>query len=242
MFRSAYRGPGDALDGSGRRPVIFDVIGPDRETSLLGDLKLVLHVNPNSMRWSYQRVIERTQTEGGWVEAHWGSAPTEVSFEAATGGFMRLYAGLVATTGPTASNDLLPASQRALDVGGTRRETIAYDKYLDLLALFRFNGSIYDSAGNIALQGQVRIIYDGGSWWGWFSTFEVEESSEKPYQFKLTAAFTVDRETHRVRGGVPYTPAPQSTASRPPSGAGAAPGTQAPAPIPPPAAFRPAGR
>lgn len=208
IIRSAFSSPADEFDRSGRRPVVFDILGPDQQTSLLGDLKLVLHANPTSMQWSYQKVIERVQTRGGWVEFHWGSSPTSVSFESVTGGFVRLGSGLSNVTGPGPSNELLPPSLRAIDTGGTRRETISYEKYLDLLALFYFNGSIYDSAGNIAYQGSVRITYDGGTWDGWFVSFKVTEAAEKPYQFSLSAEFTVNREHHRMR----------STAGRPSNG------------------------
>ena len=79
----------------GRRPVIFDILAPDRETSLLPDgLRLVLHVNPRSMSLSYSKLTQRTQTRGGFVEFHWGDAAEEITFTAATGGFMRLYSGL----------------------------------------------------------------------------------------------------------------------------------------------------
>jgi hypothetical protein len=198
--KSAFQSPLDEFDGSGKRPVVFDIIGPDRVTSLLPpDLKLVLHVNPTSMSFTYAKTISRQQTLAGFVEYHWGSNPTEISFNMATGGFVRLYTGLSNITGPTPSNDKLPPSMQAVDVNGTRRETIAYDKYLDMLALFHNNGAIYDSRGVIAFQGQILCTYDGGSWWGWFTTFGVEETAEKPYQFTLNAAFTVERELHRVK-------------------------------------------
>jgi hypothetical protein len=84
----------------GRRPVIFDVVKSDRETSLLPEgLRLVMHVNPSTMQLSYAKQTERTQTRGGFVEFHWGDAAEEITFDAATGGFMRLYAGLSNITG-----------------------------------------------------------------------------------------------------------------------------------------------
>ena len=223
LIKSAFNSPLDEFDGSGKRPVVFDIIGPDRVTSLLPpDLKLVLHVNPSSMGFQYAKTISRQQTMAGWVEYHWGSNPTEISFSMATGGFVRLYSGLSNITGPTPSNNKLPPNMQAKDAGGTRRESIAYDKYLDMLALFHNNGAIYDSRGSIAFQGQVLVTYDGGAWWGWFTTFTVEESAEKPYQFMLTANFTVDREVHRTKSTyVPKntTRGPNSPAPVAPSGA-----------------------
>jgi hypothetical protein len=234
QIKSAFQSPFDEFDGSGKRPVVFDIIGPDRVTSLLPpDLKMVLHVNPTSMGFTYAKTISRQQTMRGFVEYHWGSNPTEITFSMATGGFVRLYSGLSNVTGPTPSNKLLPPGMQAVSTGGTRRQTIAYDKYLDLLSLFHNNGAIYDIRGTIAFQGQILITYDGGSWWGWFSSFSVEESAEKPYQFTLNANFTVERELHRVKSMyVPpstalgaSTTGPTTTGATTPDGAAATAGT-----------------
>lgn len=200
-IRSAFDSSQDASTGLGKRPVVFDILGPDRQTSLLPDyLKMVLHVNPSTLSFSYSKVVERTQTQGGFVEFHWGTAPGEISINAATGGFIRLHSGLSNITGPTPSNNAIrPTTMQARDLGGTRRDSIAYDKYLDLLALFKNNGSIYDSNGNIAFQGQIVMAFDGSVWYGWFTSFSVEETAEKPYQFDLTANFIIDREKHSLR-------------------------------------------
>lgn len=181
VFRSAFTSPLDESLGSGKRPVVFDILGPDWTTSILpDDLRMVLHVNPSTMSLQYNRQVDRIQTRGGYVEQHWGDSTSEINFEQATGGFMRLQTGLSNITNPA--------------YGGTRRETIAYDKYLDLLALFHNNGSVYDSKGSIVLQGILKITFDGGVYLGWFSTFTVTESSEKPYQFQISSSFTVHRE------------------------------------------------
>lgn len=173
-------------DRPGVKPVVFDVLGPDRVTSLLPDgLKLVLHVNPKTMRLTYKRNTIRIQTKGGYVLQHWGNSPTDMTLEMSTGGFMRLGGGLSNVTGGFGS----------LDVGGTRRETLAHDRYQDLLALFHHNGAVYDSHGGIALQGQIRVTFDGASYYGWFNSFSVSESSSAPYQFALSAGFTIEHET-----------------------------------------------
>lgn len=199
MFRSAFTSWQDADLGMGRRPVILDILGPDWETSLLPEeLKMVLHVNPSTMSFSHQKVTERIQTRGGYVEQHWGDGNTEISFEMATGGFMRLYTGLSYTTSPEVT-------------GGTRRETIAYDKYLDLLALFHNNGAVYDSRGAIVLQGIIKITFDEGVYYGWFNSFSVQEAAEKPYQFALSAGFTVNKEQLTLRTTVSSTTATATT-------------------------------
>lgn len=194
VFTSAFQSPDDEYSDMGKRPVVFDIIGPDWETSILPDyLKMVLHVNPISMNISYASVIERIQTRGGFVEQHWGEGVRGLDFNMSTGGFMRLYSGLSNITG----------GPGAIDTGGTRRQTIAYDKYLDLMGLFHNNGSVYDTTGKIVFQGIIKVSFDGGIYFGWFSDFSVNESAEKPYQFALTAKFSIDHEVQRFRS-MPY--------------------------------------
>lgn len=200
IIKSAFTDEFDEVSDKGIRPVIFDIIAPDGVTSMLPEgHRLVLHVNPKSMSISMTKLIERIQTMGGWVEQHWGDVPGEISFEAATGGFMRLYTGLSNVTGPSHHNDRLPEKLKAMDTGGTRRETIAYDKYLDLLALFHCNGSIYDADGNIITQGKIKISFDGHHFFGWFTNFTVQEEAEQPYQFNLSATFQVEKSHHEMK-------------------------------------------
>jgi len=188
VFKSAFVSAEDEFDGQGVRPVVFDILGPDLSTSILpSDVRMVLHVNPSSMGMNYSKQTERIQTKGGFVEQHWGEAARAISFNMATGGFKRLYTGLSNVTGG------------GFDTGGTRRETIAYDKFLDMLALFHNNGSIYDATGQIVFQGIIKVTFDGGVYLGWFQTFTVGEAAEKPYQFDLTAEFTVAHEVLRIR-------------------------------------------
>lgn len=188
VFRSAFHSPEDELLGQGICPVVFDILAPDLATSLLPEgLRMVLHINPSTMSFSYAQQISRIQTKGGFVEQHWGEAARSISFNMVTGGFKRLYSGLSNVTGG------------GYETGGTRRDTIAYDKYLDLLALFHNNGSIYDSSGQIAFQGVLKLTFDGGVYLGWFQSFNVTEAAEKPYQFDLSAEFTVAHEVLRVR-------------------------------------------
>ena len=191
VFRSAFQSADDETNSNlGIKPVVFDILGPDQETSLLPDyMKMVLHVNPSSMAVNYTKVIERIQTKGGFVEQHWGEGLDTLEFNMATGGFMRLYSGLSNITGGTGS----------IDTEGTRRESIAYDKYLDLLALSHNNGSIYDVTGKIVFQGAIKVTFDGGVYLGFFSDFSVDETADKPYQFTLTSSFTISREILKIR-------------------------------------------
>lgn len=181
IFRGAFTGAEDEFSGLGKRPVVFDVLAPDQETSLLpAGVKLVLHVNPSQLQVKYARKVERIQTRGGFVEQHWGDDTQQISFQMATGGFMRLYAGLSNITNPA--------------YGGTRRETLAYDSYLDMLSLFHNNGSIYDNNQQIIMQGIIKVTFDGGVFLGWFTSFNLTESAEKPYQFAMTAEMDISKE------------------------------------------------
>jgi len=196
VFKSSFTSWENEGDGSGKRPVVFDIVATDGETSLLpGDLKLVLHTNPRSMTFSYSKVIERIQTKGGWVEQHWGEGPATISIAAATGGMMRLFSGLSNTTGPGPGGGYDSGDQ---GLAG-RRQTIAYDKYLDILALFHNNANVYDARGTLVFQGMVKIMFDGGTHYGWFNSFSVTEAAEKPYQFELSAEFQIHREEYSLR-------------------------------------------
>lgn len=196
---SAFQSASDGALGLGKTPVVFDIIGAGGTSILPDGLKMVLHVNPRSMQFSYENVIEVIQTRGGHVEQHWGSAPTTIAFEQATGGFVRLYTGVTSVTGPGPANSRLPESSQATGLGGTRRDTIAYDKYLDLLALYYNNGAVYDRAGNVFYQGKVKVMFDGGTYYGYIESFSVSEEVDQPYQFSVSFSFKVEREAHMLR-------------------------------------------
>ena len=195
IFTDAFQSPQDEFNPAlGIKPVVFDILAPDLTTSILPDAyKLVLHVNPESMTPTYSKEITRIPTRGGYVEQHWGEGARSLDFQMVTGGFMRLYTGLSNITGGTG----------AYDAGGTRRETLAYDRYLDMLALFRNNGGVYDATGKLVFQGILSVSFDGGQYFGWFTTFSVDESADKPYQFTFSANFTIDHEIQKFRSLTP---------------------------------------
>jgi len=179
---SAFNGPDDGALRVNKTPLVFDVLGPDHQTSMLPDgVRLVLHCNPSSLKISKQRQVSRMQTLAGFVEQHWGDATQEVSADGTTGGFVRLYTGVTSAT------------SFALN-GGSRRETVAYDKYLDLLALFHSNAAIFDAFGNIAVQGILKLTFDEGIYLGWLQNFSVSESAETPYRFTYSFSFLVHYE------------------------------------------------
>jgi hypothetical protein len=104
-----------------------------------------------------------------------------------TGGFKRLYVGLIGGITPPALT------------GGTRRETLAYDSYLDMLALFHNNASIYDLRGQVIAQGVIKMTFDGGVYLGWFASFSVTENADNPFKFTMSGEFTVSKELQTWR-------------------------------------------
>ena len=206
----------------GIRPFVFDIVAPDGVTSLLpDDVKMTLHANPKNISFSYEKKHEISPTLSGWVEYYWGDNPTTISLEASSGAFIRPYTGLSAVTGPvtippnsqtsttyteSVGGDGPPkpkATTIGTSIGGTRRETITYDKYLDLLALFHNNGSIYDQTGRVIVQGKIKMIFDGGVWFGWFQSFSVTDDANTPYSFNVSLSMQVEREYHGVRTQMP---------------------------------------
>jgi hypothetical protein len=187
LFSTSFpNGEFDEFSKDGKRPVIFDVVDPEGESLLPEGVRLVLKVNPTSMSIKYAQTINRIQTRGGFVEQHWGDGEISIDFEMVTGYFMRVYIGTVSNTDPAVS-------------GVSRRDTLGYDSYLDMLSLFHNNGSIFDIEGNIVLQGKVKITFDGGIYTGWFSSFNVSEDATKPYMFTMSASFTCAEELQNWR-------------------------------------------
>lgn len=165
----AYTHP--AATRKGPIPMAFQVTSPFNRNVLLLPHALVLHVNPNSLEERHQHKVERIQTYGGWVEQHWGSELTEISAGGSTGAFMNIYTGLTSVL---------------------RQRTIAWDRYRDLLELYYNNAALHDPFGNIVLQGQILLMYDRGSYLGTFRTFDMEETDDAPFSFKLNWTFKVE--------------------------------------------------
>lgn len=155
----------------GAIPMAFQITSPFNRNTLLLPHALVMHVNPSSFEESYQHKIERIQTRGGFVEQHWGSELTQISASASTGAFMNIYTGLTSVL---------------------RQRTIAWDRYRDLYDLFMNNGSVYDPFGNIVLQGNVLLMFDRGNYLGTFRSFDMEETDDSPFAFKLNWTFKVE--------------------------------------------------
>jgi hypothetical protein len=149
----------------------FQVTSPFNRTRILLPHTLVLHVNPQSLNENYVQKIERIQTRGGWVEQHWGQDLIEITADGSTGTFMHIRTGLSSVL---------------------RQRTIAWDRYRDLHDLYLNNGSLYDPYGNIVLQGHIMLMYDRGTYLGTFRSFEVEETDDSPFAFRLNWSFKIE--------------------------------------------------
>jgi hypothetical protein len=140
---------------------------------------LVMHVNPQSLNETHTKKVERIQTRGGFVEQHWGDELSEISADGSTGAFVNVYTGLSSVL---------------------RQQTIAWDRYQDLYDLFHHNGSVYDPYGNIVLQGNVMLLYDRGTYIGYFRSFDVEETADAPFVFKVNWSFKVQEIILKIPG------------------------------------------
>jgi len=152
-------------------PMAFQVTSPINRMRVMMPHALVLHVNPTSISETHMQKIERFQTRGGWVEQHWGHELVEISVDQSTGAFMNIYTGLTSVL---------------------RQRTIAWDRYRDLHDLYKNNGSLHDPTGAIVLQGHILLMYDRGSYLGTFRSFDVSESEDSPFAFKLSWSFKIE--------------------------------------------------
>ena len=158
-------------------PMAFQVTSPFSTKRVLLPHALVMHINPQNYSEQHTKKIERIQTRGGFVEQHWGDDLTEITADGSTGSFMNIYTGLTSLL---------------------RQKTIAWDRYRDLHDLFRNNGSLYDPYGNIVLQGQIMLMYDRGTYIGTFRSFDVEETDDQPFAFKVSWTFKVEEELMKI--------------------------------------------
>lgn len=162
-------------------PMAFQVTSPFDPTKALLPHALVLHINPSSFSETHAKKIERIQTRGGFVEQHWPDDLSEISADGSTGAFMNLYTG---------SSSVL------------RQRTIAWDRFRDLYDLYHNNGSVYDPSGNIVLQGNILLMYDRGSYLGYFRSFDYEETDDSPFAFRMSWSFKVQQALVQLPGTI----------------------------------------
>jgi len=160
-------------------PMAFQVTSPFNSRRALLPHALVMHVNPQNYSENHVKRVERIQTRGGFVEQHWGDELTEINGDGSTGAFMNIYTGLSSVL---------------------RQKTIAWDRYRDLHDLYRNNGSVYDPYGSIVLQGHIMLMYDRGTYIGYFQSLDVQESDDQPFAFQVSWTFKVEEEIMKIPG------------------------------------------
>lgn len=132
---------------------------------------MVMHINPETWEESYTKLINRTMTRGGFVEQHWGEELDTISCSGSTGAFVSVRSGLSMLN---------------------RKASIAYRKYLELVALYRNNGSVYDQRGNIVFHGGINLHFDSNIYTGYFENLTVNETADNGFTFKVDFSYKVE--------------------------------------------------
>jgi hypothetical protein len=184
-----YFSPGDPPIWNGGRPFLF-TISEVGGNSPLFDVALALYVNPDSVEESMTKIKNTNMTYGGFVEFHWPDDLDSISCSGSTGGFLSPQFGYTAAL----------SKRVAFTQDSGRRGTIAYERFTDLLELFRSNGMIFDGTGTPRIRGRVIMIYDRGAFTGHFTSFDVTEDENKPFSFELSWEFKVESTIYKVRG------------------------------------------
>jgi hypothetical protein len=154
------------------KPFLFTVTEPN-SLNPLHNTVLALHCNPESVTETYTKSKSEVATYGGFIEWHWTDDLDNVSASGSSGAFFHNEYGLVGTS--------------------KRHETIAYERFRSLLDIFRMNGVVYDGAGKPMIRGRVVMIFDRGIFYGHFNSFDVDESVDNPFSFKLSWDFKVEK-------------------------------------------------
>ena len=171
--------------------------------------KLVLAVNPSSLNLSETHNIVRSKTRGAYVEEHWGKELSEISASGSTLGFYSI-ADSVTTFSPQVpfandTDDFLESRKRpekVLTIGDARRDTIAYRNLLAMVDVFRNNGAEYAFDGSPVNWPGVNMVFDNGSYDGWFTSLSIEEGVDMPFRFEYSFSFQVRKTVYRLAGDI----------------------------------------
>lgn len=201
----------EATTGLGR-PMLFQVT---RVGSLepLWPYVLALHINPSSLQEQFTKSKNVVMTRGGFVEFVWPDDLDSLSADATTGAFIGPDSGLTA--------DSANAGYKIGRGAGTvrsfrgRHGTIAWERHMDLVELFRQNGQIFNGSGMPILRSQIMCMYDRGVYIGFFSSFEIVETGDMPFQFKLSWEFKVTQTQYKIPGAASVEDANQEASSTP---------------------------
>jgi hypothetical protein len=172
-----------------RVPVLFTITGPTG--AILVPESLVLNVNPTQIAYTFVKKKELLQTRGGWVEQYFADEIDEVAGDITSGAFMNIQEGL--------------AKQDPF-------RTLAYDRMLDFVELYKNNGCIYDIAGKPVFRGSVSMVCDIGVLFGYFTDLNLVLSEDAPalmsgdFRFKVEHPIWVAPGFASTRSGFPGVP------------------------------------
>lgn len=176
--------PNNATQDRLRQFVIFELVNVVHDEAQVPQSNatfpyMVMHMNPSSWEESYTKLITRQATRGGFLEQHWGEELDSITASGSSGMFVSVASGLSALN---------------------RKATIGYRKYLDLVALYKNNGLVYDQRGNVVLKGGLNLHFDSNIYNGYFENLTVTESADNPYTFELSWTFKVYHQVRNVGG------------------------------------------
>lgn len=167
------QGPVLRKRGKGERlPLLFEI--RDREGRTVVP-PMYLLINPQNFSQKAAQLINRYNTRGAWIEENYGEQLDEVSASGSTAGFVSKW-GLVSRSGLEGAPD-----------------TEAYRAFEALIAVYRNNGEAYYTDGQVVRLGSVWMSYDGGVYMGYFVSFSVKESADRPFAFQFDFVFKVTR-------------------------------------------------
>lgn len=173
------------------RPFLFQVTGPAGDP--LYPYLLAMHANPESVDESMTKSKTVVATRGGFVEYIWPDELDNISASGTTGAFIGPATGLASGR----DGNVMPAGGPTFAQADPGRQgTMAWERFEDLLELFRCNGNIFNGQGQPVLRGRVMLIYDRGIFMGHFTTFRPAERDDKAWSFQSDWEFKVERKIY----------------------------------------------
>ena len=161
-------------------PLSFSIV-PSNLAGFVGPPAATLSITsrPHDLTFSRRKRFNRYQTRGGWVEEDWGDELARVTGEGLTDGFQHDICGYTR----------VPAS-----------ETKAYKAFLDLVDLYRNNGYVYGSRGEV-VEGiydtydqpveHILFSYRESLYRGYFDSLTWTEDADQPHLFSWSFEFTI---------------------------------------------------
>lgn len=147
--------------------------------------KLVLFVNPKDLTIGQQQIVSNTYTRRGWVNVAWGNQQATLSASGVSAGFYFISEGKGGLTNLY------------------RRRSPSFINVTDLMAMFKNNGwyflngltnpSLFKDGWSrvITVMDSIKIEYDGSTYIGSFSTFNLNDVATSPYKMEYSFEFIV---------------------------------------------------